>query len=112
MRTDSSPSDISSSEMPDSSSNSISFFTLRISIREPLENLVFLGLGQARDGGLERELVADRAQSINAAGCDIGQIRVMPICLAGEYVAQMNFDERHADREERIAQCDAGMREG
>ena len=37
MRTDSSPSDISSSEMPDSSSNSINFLTLRISIREPLQ---------------------------------------------------------------------------
>ncbi len=33
MRTDSSPSEISSSEMPDSSSNSINFLTLRISIR-------------------------------------------------------------------------------
>ena len=41
MRTDSSPSDISSSEMPDSSSSSISFFTLRISIREPLEESWF-----------------------------------------------------------------------
>ena len=41
MRTDSSPSEISSSEMPDSSSSSINFFTLRISIREPLQNLWF-----------------------------------------------------------------------
>src|SRR5271169_4623776 len=42
MRTDSSPSDISSSEIPDCSSNSINFFTLRISIREsPFESIVF-----------------------------------------------------------------------
>jgi hypothetical protein len=36
MRTDSSPSEISSSAIPDSSRSSMSFFTLRISIREPL----------------------------------------------------------------------------
>jgi hypothetical protein len=44
MRTDSSPSEISSSEMPDSSSSSIKFFTLRISIREPLQNIAVLGV--------------------------------------------------------------------
>ena len=37
MRTDSSPSEISSSEMPDSSSSSISFLTLRMSIPNPFE---------------------------------------------------------------------------
>src|ERR1700679_1217913 len=61
MRTDSSPSEISSSEMPDSSSSSINFLTLRISIREPLQYRI--NSAQACDGGLERELVADRAQS-------------------------------------------------
>src|ERR1700694_2618510 len=39
MRTDSSPSEISSSEIPDSSSNSINFLTLRMSTANPLQNL-------------------------------------------------------------------------
>src|ERR1700704_5947965 len=110
MRTDSSPSEISSSEMPDSSSSSINFFTLRISIREPLRNIV-LGLGQARDGGFERKLVADRPQSINAADCNVGQIRVMPESLAREHIAQVNFNERQGHREKGVAQRDTGVGE-
>src|SRR5271168_3711064 len=71
MRTDSSPSDISSSEMPDSSSSSINFFTLRISIRGPPSIIVF-DFGQTRACGLERELIADRAQSKYAADRHVG----------------------------------------
>src|SRR6204780_3988335 len=62
MRTDSSPSEISSSEMPDSSSSSISFFTLRMSIRDPLEESLMLGGDQSGACGLERQLVADGSQ--------------------------------------------------
>src|SRR6202451_1236385 len=69
MRTDSSPSEISSSEIPDSSSNSINFFTLRISIREPLNSLC---LGEAGACGFERELVADGPQPEDASGRDVG----------------------------------------
>src|ERR1700676_2186920 len=72
MRTDSSPSEISSSEIPDSSSSSISFLTLRISIREPLEESLVLGFGQAGASRLERKLVADGPQSENAADRDVG----------------------------------------
>src|SRR5882724_633634 len=72
IRTDSSPSEISSSEIPDSSSNSMSFFTLRISIREPLEESLVLSVGQAGACGLERQLIADGTQSENAADRDVG----------------------------------------
>src|ERR1700686_4573819 len=95
MRTDSSPSEISSSEMPDSSSSSISFFTLRISFREPLEESMVLNVCQAGACGLERQLVADGTQSENAADRDVGQIRMLSKNLAREHVAQVNFDERH-----------------
>src|SRR5579863_5528921 len=71
MRTDSSPSEISSSEIPDSSSSSINFLTLRISIREPLNSLC---LGEAGAGGFERELIADGPQPEDASGRDVGQI--------------------------------------
>src|ERR1700734_1263994 len=74
MRTDSSPSEISSSEMPDSSSSSISFFTLRMSIREPLEESLVSGTGQAGARGIERELVAFRSQTHDAADRDVGEI--------------------------------------
>src|SRR5208282_3572625 len=71
MRTDSSPSDISSSEIPDSSSSSINFFTLRISIRGP-PSIIVLDFGQTRACGLERELIANRAQSKYAADRHVG----------------------------------------
>src|ERR1700689_5419497 len=36
----------------------------------------------------------------------------MPERLAREYIAQVNFDERHAHRQEGVAQRDAGVGEG
>src|SRR5208283_411816 len=66
MRTDSSPSEISSSEIPDSSKSSINFFTLRISIPE-LPKDRRLGGGQPCTGRFERELIADRAEPDDAA---------------------------------------------
>src|ERR1700743_3135031 len=90
IRTDSSPSEVSSSEMPDSSSSSISFFTLRISIREPLQNFV-LRSGQAGDGGLQGKLIADRTQSVDGAAGNVGHIKVMSIRLARAHNAQGDF---------------------
>src|SRR6185312_8087754 len=111
MRTDSSPSEISSSEMPDSSSSSISFFTLRISIREPLCEFWFLRVSQAGACGDERKLVAQGSQSDDAADRDVGQIRTMSKFLARKQVAQMNFDERYRDPEKGVAQGNAGVGE-
>src|SRR5208283_4538538 len=87
MRTDSSPSEISSSEIPDSSSNSINFLTLRMSIREPLEVSSILSGGQARAGGFERKLVSEGPKAKYAADREVGQIGVMPELLACEYIA-------------------------
>src|SRR5260370_1453001 len=110
MRTDSSPSEISSSEIPDSSSSSINFFTLRISIRDPLEESLVLGVGQAGARGFERELIADGSQSDDAADSDVGQIRMLSKSFACEHVAEMHFDERHGHREEGVAQGNTGVR--
>src|SRR5713226_1941985 len=110
MRTDSSPSEISSSEMPDSSSSSINFFTLRISIREPLEESLVLSVGQAGACGFERELIADGSQSDDAADRDVGQIRMVLKSFACEHVAEMHLDERHRHREEGGAQGNTGVR--
>ncbi len=71
-----------------------------------------LDVGQACACGLERKLVADRAQSKYAADRDVGQIRMMSKSFACEHVAQVNFDEGHGHREKGIAQRDAGVREG
>src|ERR1700691_2337312 len=110
MRTDSSPSEISSSEMPDSSSSSINFFTLRMSIREPLSVSLVLGVAQTGAYGFERELVADGPQSENAANRDVRQIRMLPIPFTGEQIAQMYLDERYTHPEKRVAQGNAGVR--
>ena len=82
-----------------------------MSIREPLEVSFDLNGGQARAGGFERELVADGPESEYAADCEVGQIGVMPELLACEYIAEMNFDERHGCCEKCVAQRDAGVRE-
>jgi hypothetical protein len=95
--------------MPDSSSSSINFFTLRISIREPLEEILVLGVCQAGACGFERELVADGSQSDDAADRNVGQIGMMSKSLACEHVAQVNLDERYGHREKGIAQGDAGV---
>src|SRR3984893_9584308 len=72
MRTDSSPSEISNSEMPEYSSSSITFFTLRISIRDSLEEPLVLGFWLAGACGFELELIADGSQSDDAADRDVG----------------------------------------
>src|ERR1700743_132775 len=71
-----------------------------------------LFLGEARDGGLQRKLVADRSQPIDTADSDVGQIRGMSKCFPCEYVAQVDLDEWHPNRQERVAQRDAGVGEG
>src|ERR1039457_2817012 len=110
MRTDSSPSEISSSEIPDSSSSSINFFTLRMSIREPLEVSSILSCGQACAGRFERKFVSDGPKSEYATDREVGQIGVMPELLAREYVAEVNLDERYGCCQKCIAQRDAGVR--
>src|SRR5271166_2166474 len=109
MRTDSSPSEISSSEMPDSSSSSISFFTFRISIRELLEEAVVLSFAQAQCGGFERQLVAERTQPENASDCDIREIGSVPKLFARENVAEVDLDEWNGNAQQRIPQCNTRM---
>src|SRR5262245_33252109 len=110
IRTDSSPSEISSSAIPDSSSSSMSFLTLRMSIAvAPLRALA--GATQALVGRPQRELVADGAESRDRPDGDVGKIGVAAELLARLHVAQVDLDERHADREQRVAQRHAGMRQ-
>src|SRR4030095_11171652 len=101
--------------MPDSSSNSISFLTLRISMPGPL---FFIGSVARRATGGEvmhrrpqRELVADRAKAGDLPDDDIGEKRVMRERLASMHVREMHFDERQLDGQQRVAQCDARVGE-
>jgi|SRR5271168_2570042 len=68
-------------------------------------------MGETGTGGLERELVADRAHAENATDRNIGKIRVMAKSFTREDVAQVHFDEGNIDRKQGVAQGDAGMRE-
>src|SRR5690606_17358245 len=114
MRTASSPSLISISAMPDSSSSSISFFTLRISMRAPEEGGSSgrgEGRGEARGGGTQGKFIAQRPETDDLADGDVREIRVAAECLARVHVRQVHFDERQADAEDGIAQGDAGVRE-
>src|SRR5690606_27049738 len=121
MRTDSSPSRISSSSMPDSSSSSISFLTLRISI-DYFRPVRYLGccrlcgsgtlcLCQLCHGRLQRQAITVRSQPHDHASGDIGEIGVVTECLAPVDVGKMHFDKRNAHAKQCIAQRDAGMGE-
>ena len=62
-------------------------------------------------GGTKRQFVANRTHASDRAQGDIGKIRVMTECLARVHVAQVHFDEGDLHRKQRIAKCDAGVRE-
>src|SRR5918999_5730475 len=112
MRTDSSPSLISISAMPDSSSSSMSFLTLRISITSPLVLCPLLAGGREMvSGSAQRQLVADRAEPGDRAHGDVRKMGVMTEALACVHVAQVHFDERDLHRQQRVAQRNARMRE-
>lgn len=88
IRTDSSPSWISSSSMPDSSRSSISFFTLRISIDASAPKLLSVAfeLFDSVYCCLQGELVALGAQPADHAFGHVGKVRVMAERLAFVHV--------------------------
>src|SRR5688572_657715 len=113
MRTASSPSLISISAMPDSSSSSISFLIFRMSMpyEAPLR-LFSSTLREVPRCRAHRELVARLPEPRDVAQRDVAQIRVATERLPGLRIREMHLDERHAYREQRIAQRDARVREG
>src|SRR3972149_4784201 len=104
-RTDSSPSWISISAIPDSSSISISFFTLRISI---LESSVL----QLFQDCLQRQPISFRPETAYNPHGDIREIGMTAEVFTGEDIGDMHLDEGDGDSQECIAQCDACMRQG
>src|SRR5688572_24651069 len=111
MRTASSPSLISISEMPDSSSSSISFFTLRMSIGVSRENSCS-AFGEARGDGTQGEFITQRAQAHDLAHGDVGKIRVPAEGFPRMHIGKVDFDERQADAQDGVAQRDAAVGEG
>src|SRR4051812_23919715 len=117
MRTASSPSLISISAIPDSSSSSISFLTLRISKMVSSINFQTRWKARALTGGdprgrsLHRQLVTQRPQADDAAHGDVREIRVVSEFLPREGVRQVQFDERQLHSEQRVAQRYAGVGE-
>src|SRR6185437_997263 len=103
MRTDSSPSVISISAMPDSSSSSMSFLTLRMSMEVPRvltsqRDSVFAlrrrrHLLQAAQRRGQGQFIADRAAARDAAHRDVGEIGMAAEVLAPERVADVDLDE-------------------
>src|SRR5450756_2645315 len=85
MRTRSSPSLISSSAMPELSTNSISVLSLRKSMVTSL-SLVFMVQCE-----LHREFIACRAQAADHANGEIGKERFLAKRLAREHIGKMYF---------------------
>src|SRR5438477_12582603 len=119
MRSASSPSLISISAMPDSSSNSISFLIFRMSMpgmppkeSESRKRRTSGGGCEPLRGGAHGRLVAERAQPGDDPDRTVRQIGMSAKRLAGVRLGQMHFDERYAGAEQRVAQRNAGVREG
>src|ERR1700739_2968489 len=113
MRTASSPSLISISEMPDSSSSSMSFLIFRMSMPglPPRERRGPCASGRRSEplcGGAHGDLVAKGAEAADHADGDVGEIRVASERLTGMRVGEMHLDERQAGGEDRVPPGDAG----
>src|SRR6056297_219009 len=111
MRTDSSPSLISISSMLDSSSNSISFLTLRISIVVLFSDVCGL-LFQLAQRCLQCKRVTIRTEPADHALCQVGKIRVVPKALPRMNIGQMYFNKGDGGGRQGVAQCHAGVCEG
>src|SRR6516165_2601959 len=119
MRTASSPSLVSISAMPDSSSSSISFLIFRMSMqdyppREPktLTPLAVSGCaGEPQRRGAHRRFVAECTEAADHTDRDVREIRLPAERLAGVRVRQMHLDEWQASGQDRIAQGNARVRE-
>src|SRR5690606_34623016 len=105
-RMDSSPSQISISESWDSSSSSMSFFTLRMSMGPSVLSL------KACDGGVQRQQVTLRAEAADHALGNGGEVGMATKGLPGVDVRQVHLDEGDADRGQGVAHGDAGMAVG
>src|SRR5579885_891059 len=131
IRTASSPSLISISAIPESSSSSISFLIFRMSMPGTLPLVMFVlertvasgrggrgrlsadrTAGQMPAGGAHGKLVAEGAEARDHPERDVGEIGLAPECLARRRAGQMHLDHRQANREHRIAQRNAGVSEG
>src|SRR6266480_616615 len=116
-RSASSPSLISISAMPDSSSNSMSFLIFRMSMpgmpprSQKAETRSSGGGGEPLRGGAHGRLVTKRAQPGDDPDRDVREIGMPAKRLAGVRVGEVHFDERHTGAEDGVAQRDAGVRE-
>src|SRR5688572_23772591 len=106
MRTDSSPSVISISASPDSSSSSMSFLILRISITFPRKDV----RGGRAPPGARAHSPALRGRRCCPPRCP--KIRVLAEGFPRVHVGQVHLDEGHADRQQGVAKRNAGVGEG
>jgi len=73
---------------------------------------MIFGVGQVLYGGLQRQFITNSPQASNAAGGNVGKVRVMAERLTAMYVGEMDFNEGYANGEQGIPQCHAGVGEG
>src|SRR5215469_11732417 len=115
--TASSPSLISISAMPDSSSSSISFLIFRMSMPGMPPSVVRYGprrsgcVGEPLECGPQRQLVAERPQARDDPDGNVREIRMPAKALAGVDVGKVNLDERQGHRQDCIAERNAGVGE-
>src|SRR5690554_5119670 len=100
--------------MPDSSSSSMSFFTLRISIGTcaPGQMLIVSVLFESAYSRLQSQCVTFSSQPADDSLGDVRKIGVMTEGFASVHVGKMHFDEWDAHRQQCVTYCDTGMGKG
>ena len=61
--------------------------------------------------GLQSEFIAERAESEQAAACDITEITIVSKLLPGKRIAQVDLDKRNLNGQQGVAQGNARVRE-
>src|SRR5690606_2938221 len=121
MRTDSSPSLISSSPMLDSSSSSISFFILRISMIDSWVEagqcdawllMAVLSVAQLGEGGAQGQFVADWPEAADQPPSDVGKIGLVTEGFPGVHIGEVYLDKGNIRAQQSIPQSHTGVGEG
>src|SRR5690625_51657 len=116
MRTDSSPSLISISSILESSSSSISFLTLRMSIitlwLQSFSVRPALGLVQPRHAGIQSQQVAPGTKAQHHADGDVGKVAEPAEGFTLVHIGEVHFNEGEVGCQQGIPERDAGVRIG
>src|SRR5262249_7556538 len=93
-------------------SGSTASFSLSLLLRSPVMSLALAARADQRGQAFDGERVAGNAEAAQAGLRHGGDVGMMAKTLARKNVADMDFDHRHRDGRDRVADCNRGVRVG